>query len=187
MIKELSHDTRADLLSKFHRDYGFLPTHFIDINLKKARHNLFTYLVNTDDAEREFHRFRVALSKKCFSKTHYRRFRRLVDACANAEISSGGRPHIHSAFRCPDHIDHQKFDELVMKSVRGNDYFLQDTHAVKIMHTSDMTTEHLANKIPYNGKDIDGYDAYRRDHARHIFCEIFVKYRKSRTDYRAFT
>ena len=185
---DLSSTKRSGLLSSFFNDFGFLPTHFIDINLQKARHNLFTFIVDTDEAERQFHKFRTSLSKRCFSKSHYRRFHRLVDACANVEISADGRPHIHSAFRRPDHLDDAAFDALVMQTHQRNPFFLKGKHAIKIMHVAEMTDNHLENKIPYNGKDVDGFDAYKRDHARQIYCGIFEKkYRKSRTDYRAFT
>ena len=78
-----------------------------------------------------------------------------------------------------------------MRTHQRNSFFLKGKHAIKIMHVAEMTDNHLEKKshikIPYNGKDVDGFFAYKRDHVRQIYCEILGKYRKSRTAYRAFT
>ena len=137
------------------KHFHFAPTHSVVINLVKARkHDQTIEPVDVIIAEKTFHSFRRALTKKCVSKANYRRFTRLIDAVASVEYAS--RYHLHILLRKPDHLTENLFREAILETAAQNPYvYPAKRHTVDITNLFDISSEHYDNLIPYSFKQLD--------------------------------
>ena len=148
---------RTNIFSDFMKHFHFAPTHSVVINLVKARkHPNAIEPVDEIVAEKTFHSFRCALTKKCVSKVSYRRFKKLVDAVASVERNDEARYHLHILLRKPEHLTENLFRKAILETADNNPYIHPSKkYTVDITNLFDISAEHFDNLIPYNFKQID--------------------------------
>lgn len=150
---------KTDIFSDFMKNFHFSPTHSVVINLVKARKH--QHIIETVDeivAEKTFHRFRCSLTKKCISKTNFRRFKRLLDAVASVEYAS--RYHLHILLRKPDHLTENLFRKAILETATNNPYIHPSKrYTVNITNLFEISNEHYDNLLPYSFKQIDKHNS----------------------------
>ena len=143
------------IFNNIEKNFRLSPTHSVVINLVKAtRHMTGAQLVDDIIAEKTFDRFRISLSKRCTSPTHYRRFKPTIAAIASVERSPDRRFHLHVLLQKPETLDDDFFENAIIETASNNPYVLKGPYSINIRRFSDMTHEHIENTISYNFKQL---------------------------------
>ena len=148
---------QTNIFSNYLRTFRFTPTHHVVINLVKARkHENCVEAVDEIVAEKTFHSFRRALTKRCVSRAHYQRFNPVIDAVASVERSKDMRFHLHMMLRKPVYLTEAGFERHIRETARNNPYVMkQDRYTVNITELSELTEDHVKNTKFYVFKQID--------------------------------
>ena len=171
-----SHIEKMQIAAVKHARTNIVPTHSVVIDLKKSRSlkDAVVESVSIDSviAENTFHSFRIALSKRCYSKpyllthrryskSYYRRHKPLIAACCSVERSKDNRYHLHVLLRKPDHMTEHCFRFAVNATAHKNKFIETNRkYAVHITAFDDTTEDHIRNTMFYNFKSINRTDQY---------------------------
>ena len=146
---------QKSLFCNFYENFRFIPTHSIVVNLKKARKHLSSFeMIDSLSAEKTIHSFRRALSKKCLSKSAYRRFKTELSAIAGIEISADNRRHFHMLIKKPESFTNEDFEKAILETSKRNPYIECGPYSVHITDIQNKGESDITNIIQYNMKDI---------------------------------
>lgn len=133
------------------------PTHFVTINLKKARrHPLAFEKVDFNVAEKTLYSFRRSLEAKIFSKSYRRRYKKHLPLVGSVEKHRPKhRWHFHIVIKKPHFISNEDFENAIYETARNNPYVApQKTHTIKIIALSEKTLNDIKKVTNYSVKNV---------------------------------
>ena len=147
------HSVLLDFIKKFEDT----PTHFVTINLKKARYHLTCFeKIDAINAEETFHSFRRSLEAKIFSKTYRRRYKKHLPLVGSVEETRyEHRWHFHIVIKKPHFISDEDFENAIYETAKINPYVApQKTHTIKIIALSEKTLNDIKKVTNYSVKNV---------------------------------